>query len=111
MGERRIEIAALEGDAAHQVDGVVIVGVERERALGRGRRLVDLVLIEQNAGVVHVELVDPRLDDQRAAQQFGRLVEPFEVLEREREIVERVGIVRIEFQRLAVGGLGLLGAL
>ena len=49
MRERGIEIAALEGDAAHQIDGIVIVRVERQRALGRGRRLLDLVLIEQDA--------------------------------------------------------------
>ena len=53
----------------------------------------------------------PRFDDQRAAQQLRRFVEPFEILERKREIVERVGIVGSQFQRLAVDGLGLLGAL
>ena len=93
MGKRGLEIAALEGDAAHQIDGVVIVRVERERALGRGRGLVDLVLVEQDGGVMHMELVAARLDGERAAQQIGGLVEPFEVLERERQIVERVGIV------------------
>ncbi len=30
VGERGFEVAALEGDAAHQIDGVVIVRVERE---------------------------------------------------------------------------------
>ena len=48
MRERSVKLAALEGDAAHQVDGVVVVRVERERALGRGRGLLDLVLIEQH---------------------------------------------------------------
>ena len=110
VGKRRFEIAALEGDAAHQVDSVVVVGVERAGALDRGRRLVDLVLIEQDGGVMHMELVALRLDGQRAAQQVRRLVEPFAVLEREREIVERVGIVGIELERLAIDALGLLAA-
>ena len=73
----------------------MVVGVERERALGRGGGLLDLVLVEQDAAVVEMEFADPRFDDQRAAQQLRRFVETFEILEREREIVERVGIVRI----------------
>ena len=52
-----------------------------------------------------------RFDGERAAQQIGGFVEPFEILERERQIVERVGIVGIEFERLAIDGLRLLGAL
>jgi hypothetical protein len=95
IGERGFEIAAFEGDAAHLVDGVVVVGVERERALGRGGGLFDLVLVEQDAAVVEMEFADPRFDDQRTAQQLRRFVETFEILEREGEIVERVGIVRI----------------
>ena len=89
MLERRVQIAALEVDAAHHVGDIVIVRVERQRTFGGRRGLLDLVLIEKNAGVVHVELVDARLDDQRAAHQVGGLVEPFQILQREREIVER----------------------
>ena len=111
MLERRVQIAALEVDAAHHVGDIVVVGVERQRAFGGSRSLIDLVLIDENAGVVHVELVDPLLDHQRAAHQLGGLVEPFEVLERKREVVERVGIVGIKRQRLAVDGFGFLGAL
>ena len=111
MGDRRVRIAALEGDAAHQVDGVVVVRVQRQRPLDRRGRLLDLVLVEQNAGVVDVELVDPRLDHERAAQQVGGLVEPVEVLDRQREVVERLGIVGLALERLAVGRFGFLRTL
>ena len=96
MRERAVEIAALEGDAAHQVDGVVVVRCERKRPLGRRRRLVDLVLVDQHAAVVQMEFADPGLDHQRAAQQLGGLVDALEILERQRQVVEGVRIVGIK---------------
>ena len=58
MLERRFQIAALEVDAAHHVDDIVVVGIEPERTFGGSRSLIDLVLIDENAGIVQMELVD-----------------------------------------------------
>ena len=55
-----------------------------------------------------MELVAARLDDERTAHQFGGLAESVEILERERQIIERVGIVGTKLQRSAIDGFGFV---
>ncbi len=78
----------------------------------RGARFVDLVLVEQQRAVMHMDLVAARLDRERATQKLGRFVEPLEILERQRrDCRASSGSLRLERQRLAIDGLGLVGAL
>ena len=89
----------------------MVVGIQRQRALVCRCRLVELVLVEQHRGEMHEQLFVARLDGERAAHEIGGFVEPLEVFERQRQIVERVGIVRRELERLAIDGLRFLGSL
>ena len=60
---------------------------------------------------MHMKLVAARLDDERAAHHLCGFVQPVEILQRKRQVVERVGIVGAKLERLAIDGLGLLGPL
>ena len=58
-----------------------------------------------------VKLVAALFDGKRAPHQIGGFVEAVEVFDRKREIVQRVRIVWIEFERFAVNRFRFLGPL
>ncbi len=104
------ESLLLEAHEAHRVEGFGVVGRQRERAL-RGRfGLRDELLLEPDQRQIGRRLWRSPDRATRTGQQRARLVEPLDILERERQIVEHAGIVGLERQRLTVGRLGLGGA-
>ena len=60
---------------------------------------------------MQMKFVAPRFDDQRPSKQVGSFLEPVEVFDRERQIVERVGIIGAEFKCLAIDRFRFVEAL
>ena len=108
MPERALRSSRSKAMRPIRLSDVVIVRVERERPLEQRPPPRRSCAVEQHGRRDRAASCRCAARSPASGAALLRFVQAVEILQRQREIVEGLGIVGPERQRLAIGGLGLL---